>query len=246
MIEGEEENFYSLALNINRLGNTYESISMTMKLTQCLGSSICSGSIAQDREALKEKQLSKRYGVSRVVVREAIKMLQAKGLVETHASIGTQVLKEEHWNLFDNDVLLWILQGDFSFDLVKEFKDARAPFLCKSSMLSAKKASNEDLTRIEQALVMLKKSKKRSIDHLASEVNFNQILLKSTNNRVFLQLSKFIEVSSIYVEMHRQLVDRAIPNNYKDYESLFQLIVDGKSVEACEAMKRILVGYDFH
>ncbi len=60
----------------------------------------------------KESELTEEYGVSRTSVREAMKVLAAKGLVEIRQKIGTRVRGEELWSVFDSDILRWYaMQG---------------------------------------------------------------------------------------------------------------------------------------
>src|SRR3954469_676249 len=59
-----------------------------------------------------EEELGGELGVSRTVLREAIKVLAAKRLVESRPKTGTRVLPRGEWNLIDPDVLAWRLEAD--------------------------------------------------------------------------------------------------------------------------------------
>src|SRR5690606_9231708 len=60
----------------------------------------------------KESELTEEYGVSRTSVREAMKVLAAKGLVEIRQKIGTRVRDDDLWSVFDSDILRWYaMQG---------------------------------------------------------------------------------------------------------------------------------------
>src|SRR3546814_18855099 len=70
-------------------------------------------------------ELAKQHGVSRSVTREAVKMLTAKGLLSARPRQGTTVQPTTSWNLFDTDVLRWLLERQFSIDLLRQFNELR-------------------------------------------------------------------------------------------------------------------------
>src|SRR3546814_1451186 len=85
-----------------------------------LGRAIVTGQF--DDEAFPtEAELTKRHGVSRSVTREAVKMLTAKGLLSARPRQGTVIQPTSSWNLFDTDVLRWLLERQFSIELLKQF-----------------------------------------------------------------------------------------------------------------------------
>ncbi len=75
-----------------------------------LGLAIVSGTYAEGAILPSDSELLERFGVSRTVLREALKTLAAKGLIEARARIGTRVLPRNRWNLFDGDVLAWFFE----------------------------------------------------------------------------------------------------------------------------------------
>ena len=75
-----------------------------------IGQRIIRGEYRAEEVLPTEDQLSTELRVSRGVLREAIKVLTQKGLIQTRPRVGTQILPRENWNLFDPDVLVWRLQ----------------------------------------------------------------------------------------------------------------------------------------
>src|SRR5689334_19420375 len=75
-----------------------------------LGQEIVSGTLPVDA-VVRIDQLDERFGVSRSVVREAIRVLSSMGLVETRRRLGVRVLPSTHWNVFDPRVIRWRLDG---------------------------------------------------------------------------------------------------------------------------------------
>ena len=88
-----------------------------------LGHAIISGRYAIGASLPPEPLLCEELGVSRTVVREAVKSLVAKGLIITGPKLGTRVLPEEHWNWFDPDVITWQSQNGLTPEFLKDLQD---------------------------------------------------------------------------------------------------------------------------
>lgn len=72
-----------------------------------IGRSIVSGTVAVGAVLPNDAIMMEKYGVSRTVLREALKTLEAKGLVEARPKVGTRVSPRSRWNFFDSQVLAW-------------------------------------------------------------------------------------------------------------------------------------------
>lgn len=79
-------------------------------VVQQVGLMITTGRLGADQQIVPE-QLCEQLGVSRSVIREALRVLQAKGMVEPRPKTGTRVRSVENWDLLDRDVILWRVQG---------------------------------------------------------------------------------------------------------------------------------------
>ncbi len=76
-------------------------------LAQDIGARILKGEFAPGSLLPREAEWGRSFGVSRTAVREAIKMLMAKGLIVSRPKIGSRVQPRSSWNLLDRDVLAW-------------------------------------------------------------------------------------------------------------------------------------------
>ena len=95
-----------------------------------------------------EAQLTEQHGVSRSVTREAVKMLTAKGLLSARARVGTVVQPPGSWNLFDTDVLRWLLERTFSVELLRQFSELRLAIEPEAAALAARHAQAHQLDQI--------------------------------------------------------------------------------------------------
>ena len=111
---------------------------LTRELVETIGAKIVRGDSPPGGNLAIEAELAKQYETSRTVIREAIKMLTAKGLVGSRPRRGTYVEPEAKWNILDPDVLRWILQRRFSFSLMRDFLIAREGIEPKAASAAAK------------------------------------------------------------------------------------------------------------
>ena len=74
---------------------------------EAIGKSIVGGRILPGEFLPNEPELGATYNVSRTSIRESMRVLSAKGLVEIRQKVGTRVQEVERWNIFDSDILRW-------------------------------------------------------------------------------------------------------------------------------------------
>ena len=90
-----------------------------------LGEAIVAGRYAAGASLPPEPMLCEELGVSRTVVREAVKSLIAKGLITTGPKVGTRVLPETEWNWFDPDVILWQSKAGWTPEFLRDLMELR-------------------------------------------------------------------------------------------------------------------------
>jgi DNA-binding FadR family transcriptional regulator len=142
-----------------------------------------------------EAQLCKQFGASRTVLREAVKMLTAKGLLSARPRQGTWVEPEKNWNLLDPDVLRWLLERKFSLDLLTEFTEVRFAIEPSAAALAARNATSEGLDRIRHAIERMKSAAIGEDDPLESDIAFHVAVLHATGNRFYAQLEDMINAA---------------------------------------------------
>ena len=92
---------------------------------ELLGEAVVSGRYAIGASIPSEPVLGEELGVSRTVVREAIKSLVAKGLIVTGPKVGTRVLPKDKWNWFDPDVITWQARAGLTPEFLRDLQDLR-------------------------------------------------------------------------------------------------------------------------
>src|SRR5579862_1516984 len=117
-----------------------------------LGVRIVSGLIKPGDLLENEIDASERIGVSRTAYREAVRILNAKGLVHSRPKVGTRVSAPEQWHLLDPDVLSWLFEFDPNEKLLKELFELRGMVEPQAAALAATRRTAEQLDIMKRSL----------------------------------------------------------------------------------------------
>ncbi len=206
-----------------------------------LGRSIVSGDYATG-DVFQIDTLSKSFGASRTVMREAVKALTAKGLVTSRASVGTIVSPEQSWNLSDPDVLSWFLHAKGTrLDLIREFNDFRIAIEPTAAALAARRGDANAIAKIDAALDRMWAAERGEDDSLDADVAFHVAILHASGNRFFVNMRHTIDVAlhiSIRVTNRQKAVAVA---SARDHAKVADAIRSGDSEGARAAMLTLLV-----
>jgi DNA-binding FadR family transcriptional regulator len=134
-----------------------------------------------------EAELSTQHGVSRSVTREAVKMLTAKGLLSARPRQGTIIQPSSSWNLFDADVLRWILERKFSMDLLRQFSELRSAIEPAAAALAAKAADDRALDAVNAGFARMVAADAGDEDPLEADIAFHLSILNASANPFFVQ-----------------------------------------------------------
>lgn len=134
-----------------------------------------------------EAELSGQHGVSRSVTREAMKMLAAKGLLSARPRRGTVVEPATSWNLFDPDVLRWLLERQFSVALLRHFNQLRIAIEPEAAALAARFGRDADRANIAAGLARMAAAEAGQDDTLDADIAFHVAILTASQNPFYVQ-----------------------------------------------------------
>jgi DNA-binding FadR family transcriptional regulator len=213
---------------------------LTHRIANRIGIAIITGVYSADNPIPIEAQLCRDYQASRPVLREAVKMLTAKGLLAARPRRGTWVQPEQRWNLFDPDVLGWLLERRFSRALLIEFTQLRLAVEPGAATLAASVAGREEKLAISRALERMQAAD-RGADHpLDADIAFHVAVLRASRNRFFAQLTGFSTAAlrfSIRMTNRYRGVRLA---SVADHQKVADAIIAGNARDAGEAMRRLI------
>jgi len=168
---------------------------LTSSIVQDLGIAIVTGKYSNKNPFPVEADLCTQYGASRSILREAVKMLTAKGLLGARPRQGTWVQPEDSWNLFDPDVMRWLLERKFSLSLLIEFTQIRLAVEPAAAAMAATEAGPAEKAAIERALNRMIAAEHGEDDPLASDIAFHISILRASGNRFYAQLRELTETA---------------------------------------------------
>lgn len=142
-----------------------------------------------------EADLASQYAVSRSVTREAVKMLTAKGLLAARPRKGTSVQPPSAWNLFDPDVLRWMLERKFSLDLLRQFNELRIAIEPMAAVLAAKSADARGIAAIEAGYRRMVAAEAGDDDALEADIAFHIAVLEASANPFYAQFRDVVKTA---------------------------------------------------
>jgi len=110
-----------------------------------IGMGVASGAFAAGTTLPNDAEMIGRYGVSRTVLREALKTLEAKGMVEARAKVGTRVQPRSRWNLVDRQVLFWIFHAPPEHGFLESLTEVRGGLELQATRLAAERRQAEQI-----------------------------------------------------------------------------------------------------
>jgi DNA-binding FadR family transcriptional regulator len=226
-----------------------------------LGEAIVAGRYAAGATIPPEPLLGEELGVSRTVVREAVKSLAAKGLLTTGPKVGTRVLSSEHWNWFDPDVVIWQSKAGLTRDFLRDLQDLRRVLEPAAVRMAAERATPQDIADIETAYEGMRRAVEDGGDYVTYDLLFHQGLLRACHNRMVVQMSKALsallrtsfEISTSRkngprnsLPMHRAVLDAVIARQPAKAERAILVLIDSaaEDIEAVLSSRRRLPRLD--
>jgi len=138
-----------------------------------------------------EEELCERFGVSRTALREAVKGLSAKGMLEARPRTGTRVRPREQWSLFDADVLGWLCSRGVDRELGRHLMVMRGILEPAAASLAARACSEAQLVVLQQAFKAMADA--ACIDEwVVADLAFHQAILHATGNPLLISLGGIV------------------------------------------------------
>lgn len=169
------------------------------QLVQQLGQMIVSGDLGADRPLVPE-EIGQRFEVSRTVVRESLRVLEAKGLVSARPNVGTRVRPVADWNLLDPDIIEWRAFGPQRDDQRRELLELRWTIEPLAARLAAGHGRDDVQQRLaDMAEIMAHAAAQNdALTFARADVEFHTLLLQIAGNKMLEHLSGIVS-SALHV-----------------------------------------------
>jgi len=209
-----------------------------VRVVESLGERIVHGVVAP-ATILSVEDLEVEFGASRTAIREALKVLSAKGLVGARPRRGTYVEPAGQWNVFDLDVMRWRGSGPFDARLLRDLAQLRRIVEPGAAELAAINRGTDDLERIMSALEGLGRDTAVGVDgHVEADIDFHTAVLNATGNELLRSLRVVLEPS---LRIRDRLMYRVTSDDpYEAHAAVAYAIEDSDPQRARDAMDALL------
>lgn len=157
------------------------------QIVDVLGSRIVAGQFAEGVQLPTEPELADTYGASRLIIREAMKSLAAKGLVSIRPRTGTHVLPRCKWNLFDPSVLEWYGRLPPDKKLIADLMELRQAIEPQAARLAAIRACPADIDALQNAYLAMSAASDQPA-YIQADLTFHGAVVHASGNVFFRQL----------------------------------------------------------
>ena len=212
---------------------------LTMAVATDLGRKIAGRQIPAETTLPTEPELQEKLGVSRTVVREAIRHLASKGLVSVGPKVGTRVRPPSDWNMLDPEVMEWHLAGPASADFIAALYELRLIFEPEAARLAAARITEAQRSALFTALEGITTLPRGSGEHIAADLAFHRIILESTGNPVLRSFGAMIE-NSLSVSFSLSWQKAETEQSLALHRQVAEAISSGDEELAALQMKRLI------
>jgi DNA-binding FadR family transcriptional regulator len=217
-----------------------------------LGSAIVAGRFGVTGLIPPEPMLCEELGVSRTVVRESVKSLVAKGLIQTGPKVGTRVRPSSQWNWFDAEVIGWQAKAGLTPDFIRDIQDLRLIVEPAATRLAAERATEDDIAAIEAAYAGMVDAVENDGDYVKFDLRFHQGMIRASHNRMLEKMDQALgallrtsfEISTVKKDgprdslpMHRAVLDAVIAHDADLAEDAILLLIDDAHKDMAQVLK---------
>nr|WP_211176993.1 FCD domain-containing protein [Pseudonocardia acidicola] len=206
-----------------------------------LGRLLAAGELAEGR-VLRTDELENRFGVSRTVVREAIRVLESMGMVTSRRRVGVTVAPRAQWNVYDPRIIRWRLEGDGRADQLRSLSELRGGVEPMAAALAARRATPEQCGALTGA-VMEMAVHGRSGDlqaYLEADVRFHRTLLEASGNEMLAALVDVVAEVLAGRTRHDLMPPHPEPAAIRLHADVAQAVQAGDVAAAERAMRDIV------
>ncbi|WP_103333242.1 FadR/GntR family transcriptional regulator [Pseudotabrizicola formosa] len=203
-----------------------------------VGLGIASGRFAVGSILPNDAEMMDSYGVSRTVLREALKTLEAKGLVEARAKVGTRVLSRSRWNLFDRSVLGWIQEAGPDAAFLASFTELRETVEMQTATLAATRRTAEQVRMLHYWLNQRAAMGAMPEPFALAEFEFHRTLFEASQNPFLRAASGLVEFGVVQSTQAR--IRAGVTEFAQEKSAHYKALADGVTAGDPQAAARAL------
>ena len=219
---------------------------LATRLADDLGRAIVEGTLQPGAPLPPEEELLARFGVSRTVLREALQMLGAKGLLETRQKRGTHVRPRSDWSQLDSTLLGWHASLPPDHPLLRQLMEVRRIIEPAAVALAAERGSDADLARIEAAFQRMAAAGDDLDAFVLADLDFHIAILEASHNEFLLPIGHAIRTTLLtMLRLVNPVADENRRISVPLHEAIMMAVMARDGAAAAQAMSKSLEDAEF-
>jgi DNA-binding FadR family transcriptional regulator len=198
---------------------------------------IVGGKLAPGSLLPTEPEMGSRFGVSRSVVREALRVLGAKGLIEVRHGSGTRVTTPDRWDPLDLAVLSALRATVPSATVLRDLLEARTIVECEVAALAAERADAGHHAALNAALATMRASLGDPPRYVTGDSAFHLTLLRAARNRVLERMAQPMHELLSYAQALTDAIPGVLSRALAEHEAIAAAVLRRDAAGAREAMR---------
>jgi DNA-binding FadR family transcriptional regulator len=210
-------------------------------ILQELGRAIASGAYAEGDALPRESDLQQRFGAGRQSVREALKVLAAKGMVRARRRAGTIVQPRTGWNLLDPDVLHWHPPGALPKAMLRDLFEIRYLIEPASAAFAAERGEPAHIGRIATAVEAMGRAGENHARFFEADMAFHLALFAASHNALIDRLSNILmPLLEANFVIRPPMGPGGMHAGYRHHVAVYEAIINHDPATARQAMTALL------
>jgi len=209
-------------------------------LAHRLGVDILSGVFKPGETLPNEMDSSASLEISRSAYREAIRILAAKGMVESRPKTGTRVTERERWNLLDPEVLRWMFETEPSESFILGLFELRLITEPVAASLAAQRRNDAHLRLMDEALIVMAQETLATEAGRQADLDFHNALMHATGNEALASLSSSISAAVAWSTRYKQRLKALERDPVPDHRAVYEAIARGDASDARWCMESLV------
>ncbi len=201
-----------------------------------LGVRIVSGRLKPGDLLENEIEASERLKVSRTAYREAVRILNAKGVVHSRPKVGTRVSTPDTWQLLDPDVLSWIFESEPEAKLLADLFELRKMVEPEAAALAAARRTAAQLKSMKHSIAEMAKNTLATEAGRLADREFHSTLLQASDNAFLMTLTSGIAAAITWTTVFKQREHPLPRDPVPDHQRVFVAVEAANPGAARKAM----------
>jgi DNA-binding FadR family transcriptional regulator len=211
------------------------------KITREIALGIIRGRIGKSESALgTEGDLCRHFHVSRTVLREAVKVLAAKGLIELRPKTGIRVRPRNEWNLVDPDLLGWLCEAGVDDLFVRDLCEVRAIVEPAAAELAASRASAQEIEELLHWYRLIEANTDNEEARLEADRRFHSTIFTACHNVFLTQMNATVGIALRATQQIGVHLPQVMEESVLAHKKVADAISRRDSTAARAAMERLI------